>query len=95
MDLSIVLEFVDGYGEHDNCYIFACEQEMSNMSMILIHQMKVETGDLMKWKNKVVQELAGEFNQKHLSLGLLKFIEASNRTIDFFGEITSHLQIGF
>ena len=46
-------------------------QEMSNLSMILIHLMKVETGDLMKWENKVVQELAGKSNQKHLSLGLL------------------------
>ena len=51
---------------------------MSNLSMILIHLMKVETGDLMKWQNKDVQELAGEFNQKHLSLGLFEFLEASN-----------------
>jgi hypothetical protein len=51
------------------------------LSMTLIHLMKVETGDLMKWQNKDVQELAGEFNQKHLSLGLFEFLEASNCTI--------------
>ena len=38
---------------------------MSNLSMTLIHPMKVETGDLMKWQNKVVQELVGEFNQNN------------------------------
>ena len=56
---------VDGSGENNNCYVFVL-QEMSNLSMTLIHPMKVETGDLMKWQNKVVQELAGEFNQKHI-----------------------------
>ena len=31
--------------------------------MTLIHPMKVEIGDPMKWETKVVQELVGEFNQ--------------------------------